>query len=124
MENKLKINFKVKDEPKKVDETRTTGELKGTLINKNKESESPLELKEGSVIEVVNLKVQTPVAPEDYTGRLTVLSIALKGSESGLKIKGMPRTILPDTYITFKKEGSDQTCTASLTKINENLAKK
>ena len=113
--------MKLKEEP--VINT-TTSKLTGSLINKTKEAETTLELKEGSVIDVVGLKVQTPVAPDVYTGKLTVLSIALKGSESGLKIKGVPPKLLPDTYYTFKQGDTGKTCTASLTQVRENLEKK
>lgn len=102
-------------------ENMFSGKLKGTLMSKSLQSN--FQLKIGSIIDVKNLTVQTAVAPEVYTGKLVVIEVKEKGTTTSLKIKGKEPLILQDTYYVFKQGDTEMTCTASLSKIKENLGK-
>ena len=101
--------------------------LSGTLIEKQKKSEqAEFALEIGTTIEVRDLKIQTPVSSEVYSGKLTVTGIQEKGTPSSLKMKGKTiGTDLPERYYNFKySSGSiELTCTAPESRVKASLVK-
>jgi len=102
--------------------------LRGTLIKKMKgteaSGETETELKIGDVISVNELRVQTPVSSEIYSGNLELTEIKKKGSSSGLKIGGKESTTVRDEdyyHFKYEKDGTVRICTAKESDVKSSI---